>query len=152
MGSDHVDIFRLVAGQAMTIDSALSTSDDRLFVLPYAQVRERGFAAVDEGIPIHTMAVQAKQTMPLDQLLQRLPAAGVLAQDLGFNLDDSAFEDRVSRVIESEIGAGAGSNFVLHRKRRLKIKNYDLQHNFSLFIMFFYPINKSHIMISIQQQ
>ena len=130
---ETVEAFRLVPGTASTIADAVSGPRDRLIVLPYAQVKERKFEAVDEGLPIHTMAIEDRESVFLDRLLGRLPRGDVHASGTHFNLEDEAFAERVRNVIEDEIGQGAGSNFVLHRKLRTQITDFEPLHCLALF-------------------
>ncbi|WP_426737006.1 anthranilate synthase family protein [Plantibacter sp. 2H11-2] len=121
-GSDTVDLY---TGDVVDVESLAdiplgSAGDDHqpevLTLVPYRQVRERGFAAMDDGAPLHCLVVSERETVTLDELLDRLPADAVPLVDGGFDVSDEDYASIVRRVIEDEIGRGEGANFVIRRE------------------------------------
>lgn len=86
-----------------------------LALVPYRQVRERGYEAHDDGAPLRCLIVERREAVPLDEATRRLPAEPVLARQLGFDVSDQEYAEIVRRVIETEIGRGEGANFVIRR-------------------------------------
>ncbi|MDX3282360.1 anthranilate synthase family protein [Streptomyces scabiei] len=92
-----------------------SAEHEVLVVVPYRQLAERGFEAVDDGAPVITLRVRTQTSMPVAEALTRLPDIRADLADGGFDLDDAAYADLVRRMVEEEIGSGEGANFVVRR-------------------------------------
>ena len=85
-------------------------------MVPYRQVRERGFDAVDDGAPLSALRVQHHQQLSLAEALAALPdAPPAFADRGGFDVPDGEYERVVHAVIRDEIGRGEGANLVLGR-------------------------------------
>ena len=89
--------------------------DDVLTLVPYRQVRERGFAAKDDGAPLRNLVVRERESVPLAEVLRLLPEREIPVEERGFDVPDDEYADIVRRVIEDEIGRGEGANFVINR-------------------------------------
>ncbi|WP_102509483.1 anthranilate synthase family protein [Sanguibacter massiliensis] len=89
-----------------------------LALVPFRQVRELGFDAVDDGAPLRCLVVRERALVAREAALAALPTEAVAVADDGFDLDDDAYADVVRRVVADEIGQGAGSSFVVRRDRR----------------------------------
>ncbi|MDE1479728.1 chorismate-binding protein [Xenorhabdus bovienii] len=134
--SEVVEIFQLRLEKAHTIEHAVSSDSlnrEKLLLLPFRQVIERGYSAVDDGMPILSLPVIARQQVSVSSLIEQLPERPLSVNNVHFNLDDEQFCHRVTHLIENEIGQGAGSNFVLHRKLRATISEYEPAHLLSLY-------------------
>ncbi|MFJ6213911.1 anthranilate synthase family protein [Streptomyces sp. NPDC092296] len=88
---------------------------DLLALVPYRQIRERGFEARDDGTPLEALRVTEQYALPLAELLPALPRRPVALRDGAFDIDDAEYAEIVRRVIEDEIGRGEGANFVIRR-------------------------------------
>ncbi|MFC9427829.1 anthranilate synthase family protein [Streptomyces sp. NPDC056987] len=88
---------------------------DVLAVVPYRQVAERGFTAVDDGAPLITMTVTAQETVRLADALARIPDVPTPLTGGHFDVDDDTYADTVRRIVKESIGAGEGANFVVKR-------------------------------------
>ncbi|MCF3965345.1 anthranilate synthase family protein [Streptomyces fuscigenes] len=86
-----------------------------LALVPYRQIRERGFDVRDDGTPLAVLVADESYEVPLAAALEALPAHAVRVEDAGFDLDDERYADVVRRVVEDEIGTGEGANFVIRR-------------------------------------
>lgn len=106
---------------------------EALVLLPYRQIAERGFEAPDDGTPLLVMDIARQAAAPVDEVLARLPDAPITAHDLGFDLDDDAYAAAVRRVIDEEIGAGTGANFVLKRTCAAQIDHWSPRTALALF-------------------
>ncbi|MDF3302111.1 anthranilate synthase family protein [Streptomyces tropicalis] len=88
---------------------------DLLAVVPFRQLAERGFAAVDDGAPLLALRVTGQESVPLTEMLRQLPDERPAVRDAGFVVDDAAYTDLVRTVLSEEIGSGRGANFVIER-------------------------------------
>lgn len=98
---------------------------DHLVLVPYAQIRERGFAAHDDGTPLSAIRAEVLAEMPIDDLLELLPDVPVEFIDSGgFDVDDADYASMVRRIIDDEIGRGEGANLVVGRHYRAQIADW----------------------------
>lgn len=86
-----------------------------LALVPFRQVRERGFECHDDGAPLRCLVVADRRALPRDEVLAQLPAQPVALDDAGFDIADEEYAEIVRRVIADEIGRGEGANFVIRR-------------------------------------
>jgi phenazine biosynthesis protein phzE len=116
-GRDHVEILTGPVETAERLaDVALRDEAlDVLLLVPYQQVRERGFEAVDDGAPLQYLRIAQHRELPVDQVLAALPASLPRVRGGAFDVDDATYADIVGTVLRDEIGRGEGSNFVIHR-------------------------------------
>jgi phenazine biosynthesis protein phzE len=108
---DVVDV-DLLADIPLTIDG---TPREVFSLVPYRQVRERGFVAQDDGAPLRCLIVDEHLHLPTAELLAELPTASVPLRDDGFDIADEDYAAIVETVIADEIGRGEGANFVIRR-------------------------------------
>ncbi|WP_380284768.1 anthranilate synthase family protein [Kitasatospora purpeofusca] len=97
---------------------------DLLALVPYRQIRERGFEAHDDATPLQALAVTEQYALPLAEVTAALPQLPVALSDGGFDIDDDAYAAIVRRVIEEEIGRGEGANFVIRRDFTATMENF----------------------------
>ncbi|MEV2258785.1 chorismate-binding protein [Streptomyces anulatus] len=86
-----------------------------LALVPFRQIRERGFACHDDGTPLRVLRVEESHTLDEADLLAALPDVPVRLDGAGFDLDDDAYAAAVERIVHEEIGPGTGANFVIRR-------------------------------------
>ncbi len=91
------------------------TPREVLALVPYRQVRERGFASHDDGAPLRCLLVDEHTRIDRADALRELPAAAVPLAGAGFDIPDEEYAEIVRRVIRDEIGRGEGANFVIRR-------------------------------------
>lgn len=97
---------------------------DVLALVPFRQIRERGFDVRDDGTPLAVLRPDETYELPLADLLAALPDQEVTVDDGAFDVDDDTYAGIVERVIEDEIGRGEGANFVIRRTFRGQIAGY----------------------------
>ena len=85
-------------------------------LVPFRQVRERGFDALDDGAPIRCLIVRERETVQLEAAVGLLPRHPVVVGDLDVDVSDDDYAATVRRVIDDEIGRGEGANFVIRRE------------------------------------
>ncbi|WP_330330005.1 chorismate-binding protein [Streptomyces sp. NBC_00536] len=86
-----------------------------LALVPFRQIRERGFDVRDDGTPLSVLAAERAYAVPLAEALAALPDHAVRVEGGGFDVPDEQYAATVERVIEDEIGRGEGANFVIRR-------------------------------------
>jgi phenazine biosynthesis protein phzE len=86
-----------------------------LALVPFRQVRERGFECHDDGAPLRCLVVRDRASLPRDETMALLPTEPVALEGAGFDIADEDYADIVRRVIADEIGRGEGANFVIRR-------------------------------------
>ncbi|WBB67549.1 chorismate-binding protein [Micromonospora sp. WMMD812] len=116
------DQLELFTGPVRTVDRLgdIPLPDDRpgprtLALVPYRQITERGFACVDDGVPLECLLVTRHERIGLAEALAALPDRPVRTADAAFDVTDDDYAATVGRVLAEEIGRGEGANFVIHR-------------------------------------
>jgi len=100
-------------------------SADRLVAVPFHQVRERGFEAVDDGAPLVVMEIAHEFEVPVEDLVAALPQEEVGFTDTGgFETSDEEYADLVEVIIDEEIGQGEGANLVIGRPYRAQLRDW----------------------------
>ena len=89
-----------------------------LAMVPYRQVRERGFEAQDDGTPLRCLLVAEREGLDAEELRAALPDTPIDLRGGGFDISDDEYADIVEQVIAEEIGRGEGANFVIRRDYR----------------------------------
>ena len=133
-GHTHIEV---ATGDITTVESLagipLPATPDAatLAIVPYRQVTERGFEAVDDGAPLICLRITELSEVTVQDVLHAIDTIGAadsgghgaadsgrprrIAEPGSFDIDDNEYEDLVRRVLRDEIGSGEGSNFVIHR-------------------------------------
>ncbi|MFJ7067132.1 anthranilate synthase family protein [Streptomyces sp. NPDC101115] len=86
-----------------------------LALVPFRQIRERGFDVRDDGTPLSVLVAEEAYELPLADALAQLPDHDVRVEGGGFDVSDEEYGRIVRRVIDEEIGRGEGANFVIRR-------------------------------------
>ncbi|MGW2723122.1 anthranilate synthase family protein [Streptomyces sp. NPDC001492] len=105
----------LFLGPVTTYDRLADLPDQGLALVPFRQIRERGFDVRDDGTPLTFLAPEESYEIPLTDALAQLPAHDVRVTGGGFDVDDEEYGEIVGRVLREEIGQGEGANFVIRR-------------------------------------
>ncbi|MFC9460633.1 anthranilate synthase family protein [Streptomyces sp. NPDC056983] len=130
-GHDH-DIVELLVGPVNTYER-LADIPEGLALVPFRQIRERGFDVHDDGTPLAVLTPEQTYELPLADVLAQLPAHDVRVSDGGFDVDDAAYADIVERVLREEIGQGEGANFVIRRTYEGAIRGFGRADALALF-------------------
>ncbi len=98
---------------------------DHLVLVPYAQARERGFEAHQDGTPLSAIEIRHSVELPLAELLEILPDVPVEFTDRGgFETTDDEYAGIVRQIIDDEIGQGEGANLVIGRHYRAQVSDW----------------------------
>ncbi|TJZ50942.1 phenazine-specific anthranilate synthase component I [Streptomyces piniterrae] len=106
---------------------------DALALIPFRQIRERGFRAHDDGTPLAVLRPRETAELPLDEVLAALPAHDVRVTEGAFDVADEAYAEIVGRVVRDEIGTGEGANFVIRRTFEGQIPDFSAADALALF-------------------
>ena len=127
----------LVGGSRSVVDSLLDIpletgaptpgrSADRLVAVPFRQVAERGFEAIDDQTPLVVVDIEDEYEVPVADLLAVLPDVPIeFDRNDGFEIDDESYGDIVESIIREEIGQGEGANLVIGRHYRAVVADWD---------------------------
>ncbi|UFQ15150.1 MULTISPECIES: anthranilate synthase family protein [Streptomyces] len=130
-GRDHGTVEVLI-GPTGTYDR-LADIPEGLALVPFRQIRERGFDVRDDGTPLTVLTPEETYELPLDAALSVLPAHEVRVEGGAFDVDDAAYADIVGRVLREEIGRGEGANFVIRRTYEGEIPDFGRADALALF-------------------
>ncbi|MFI1322388.1 anthranilate synthase family protein [Streptomyces rochei] len=131
-GSDH-DTVELLLGPVAERDRLADLPAEGLALVPFRQIRERGFDVRDDGTPLLVLTPEERHETPLADALAALPAHDVRVEGGGFDVGDEEYARIVGRVLEEEIGAGEGANFVIRRTYEGRIDGFGRADALALF-------------------
>ncbi|KRV50174.1 anthranilate synthase [Wenjunlia vitaminophila] len=106
---------------------------DALALVPFRQIRERGFQVRDDGTPLLVLRPTEVHEIDCAQALGALPDLPVAVRDGVFDVSDDAYARIVERVVTEEIGRGEGANFVIRRTFTGELPGFDAATALSLF-------------------
>ncbi|MDG9716213.1 anthranilate synthase family protein [Streptomyces sp. DH24] len=131
-GHDH-DVVELLLGPVARYDRLADLPDVCLALVPFRQIRERGFDVRDDGTPLLALTPEESYEIPMADALAALPDRAVRVEDGGFDVTDEEYERVVGRVLDEEIGRGEGANFVIRRTYRAEIPGFGRADALALF-------------------
>lgn len=123
----------LFLGPVTTYDRLADLPDEGLALVPFRQIRERGFDVRDDGTPLTFLTPEESYEIPLADALAQLPAHDVHVTGGGFDVDDEEYGEIVGRVLREEIGQGEGANFVIRRTYEGEIPEFSRRDALALF-------------------
>ncbi|MEE1755100.1 anthranilate synthase family protein [Streptomyces sp. SP18CS02] len=104
-----------------------------LSLVPFRQLRERGFDVRDDGTPLSVLVASESYALPLAEVLEALPDHEVRVEGGAFDIGDEEYAEIVGRVVEDEIGRGEGANFVIRRTYTGRIDGFGRRDALALF-------------------
>ncbi|MEU9729977.1 anthranilate synthase family protein [Streptomyces sp. NPDC048002] len=131
-GHDH-DLIEVLVGQVTDHDRLADLPDEALALVPFRQIRERGFDVRDDGTPLTALVPEESFTLPLAEALAQLPAHQVRVEEGAFDVSDEEYSRTVGRVLREEIGSGEGANFVIRRTYGGRIPGFSRADALALF-------------------
>ncbi|MEU0597566.1 anthranilate synthase family protein [Streptomyces sp. NPDC006393] len=131
-GHDH-DLVELLLGPVSTRETLAELPEEGLALVPFRQIRERGFDVRDDGTPLTVLAPEESYAIPIAEALAQLPAHEVRVEGDGFDVGDEEYAEIVGRVLRDEIGAGEGANFVIRRTYEGRIPGFGRSDALALF-------------------
>ncbi|MFF4485665.1 anthranilate synthase family protein [Streptomyces sp. NPDC001544] len=131
-GRDESTVEVLV-GPVVTRDRLADLPDEGLALVPFRQIRERGFDVRDDGTPLAALTPEESYEVPLADALAALPSHRVRVEGGGFDVGDEEYGEIVGRVLREEIGRGEGANFVIRRTYQGEIPGFSRADALALF-------------------
>lgn len=131
-GHDH-DMVEVLIGAVAAYDRLADIPDEGLALIPFRQIRERGFDVRDDGTPLTVLTPDETYELPLAEALSTLPTHDVRVEGGAFDVDDAAYGEIVGRVLREEIGRGEGANFVIRRTYEGEIPGFSRADALALF-------------------
>ncbi|GAA4186471.1 phenazine biosynthesis protein PhzE [Streptosporangium oxazolinicum] len=104
-----------------------------LAIIPFRQIRERGYACSDDGAPLLAMKVTDQEVISAGQALTGLPDRLISTTGGEFDVSDDQYAEIVRRVLKEAIGEGEGANFVIKRSFVTTIDDYTPAHALAFF-------------------
>jgi phenazine biosynthesis protein phzE len=126
-------LVEVLLGPVTSRDRLADLPDEGLALVPFRQIRERGFDVRDDGTPLLVLTPEESYTVPLAEALSRLPAHEVRVEGGGFDVADEEYREIVGRVLREEIGRGEGANFVIRRTYEGEIPGFGRADALALF-------------------
>ncbi|MEU1939728.1 anthranilate synthase family protein [Streptomyces coeruleorubidus] len=126
-------LIEVLVGPVTTHDRLADLPDEGLALVPFRQIRERGFDVRDDGTPLTVLTPEESYGVPLTDALEQLPAHDVRVEGGGFDVGDEEYGEIVGRVLREEIGRGEGANFVIRRTYEGEIPGFDRADALALF-------------------
>ncbi|MFG3289974.1 anthranilate synthase family protein [Streptomyces sp. NPDC048179] len=123
----------VLVGPVTAHDRLADLPEEGLALVPYRQIRERGFDVRDDGTPLLVLSPSVVCHIPLDEALAALPSHDVHVAAGAFDVDDDAYAEIVGRVLREEIGRGEGANFVIRRTYQGEIPGFGRADALALF-------------------
>jgi phenazine biosynthesis protein phzE len=107
---------------------------DTISVIPFCQIKERGFEVHDQGEKICTIEIEEQMTMFGGDLLRLLPDTPIeLNGALQYDTTEDEYAEIISKIVVDEIGEGEGANFVIPRSGKGSIAGFTVASACSLF-------------------
>lgn len=131
-GHDH-ELVEVLIGPVAPHDRLADLPDRSLALVPFRQIRERGFDVRDDGTPLLALTPEESYGVPLAEALEQLPAHDVRVEAGGFDVADEEYGEIVGRVLREEIGRGEGANFVIRRTYEAEIPGFGRADALALF-------------------
>ncbi|MGW0284961.1 anthranilate synthase family protein [Streptomyces sp. NPDC003236] len=123
----------LLLGPVTARDELADLPDEGLALIPFRQIRERGFDVRDDGTPLLVLTPEESYEIPLTEALRSLPGHEVRVEGGGFDVGDEEYGEIVGRVLREEIGRGEGANFVIRRTYEGEIPGFGRADALALF-------------------
>ncbi|WP_369270496.1 anthranilate synthase family protein [Streptomyces sp. R11] len=131
-GHDHETV-EVMIGPVSTHDRLADLPAEGLALVPFRQIRERGFDVRDDGTPLSVLIPEETYEIPLADALAQLPGHDVRVEGGGFDVGDEEYGEIVGRVLHEEIGQGEGANFVIRRTYEGEIPGFGRADALALF-------------------
>ncbi|MEV0599329.1 anthranilate synthase family protein [Streptomyces sp. NPDC050315] len=126
------DTVEVLIGPVASYDR-LADLPEGLALVPFRQIRERGFDVRDDGTPLVALVPEERYELPLADALAQLPDHSVDVRGGGFDVSDEEYAGIVGRVLDQEIGQGEGANFVIRRTYEGEIPDFGRADALALF-------------------
>ena len=119
------------------LEQAEAHPGEKILAIPFRQALwgDRPTSEIEQTARQHVSAIQveAYEGIPFHDFVARADSCGVELVNGHFDVSDSVYMEQVASVVENEIRAGHGSNFVLHRTYKGRIRQRDVKSELKAF-------------------
>ena len=84
-------------------------------IIPFSQIKERGFPAHSNGEKIKTMLIEKQCNFSVEEILDIVENTKACLANTKFDTTRDEYKTIIESIIKNEIGNGEGSNFVISR-------------------------------------
>jgi phenazine biosynthesis protein phzE len=110
---------------------------DTISILPFSQIKEKGYKVIDNNEKILTMTVNYQENITIESfntLTKDFSTSEIeLEKTIEYLLNENEYGDIIQNIIDNEIGNGEGANFVIPRVGKAKIKDFTVEKILSLY-------------------
>ncbi|MDC9592888.1 chorismate-binding protein [Xenorhabdus sp. IM139775] len=117
----------------MGVISPEELSATQLIIIPFNQIAEKGFVCHNDNEPVIIMSIETQVCYQISKWGFIENSKQIKADNIFFDITDKNYIQMVEHVINDEISAGEGSNFVMSRSLEGDIENFSLEDALSLF-------------------
>lgn len=110
-----------------------SAQHDFFVLIPHSQVSERGYDAIQDEKALIALSVYEQETIDQREFLIWLPNDEIVLENQYFDIGDDEYAEIIQQVVDDQISAGSGSNFVIKRSFIADISDYSMRTALSLF-------------------
>ncbi len=109
-------------------------SYDSISLVPFSQIREKGYQARNDGERILTLNIKQSSELAVDELLNGIEACEInLENGFEYDMTTDAYEKLIQKIVDDEIGNGEGANFVVPRTLTGRINDFSTTKALSIF-------------------
>ena len=107
---------------------------DSISMIPFSQIREKGYRARNDGEQILTLKINQFHEMAVDDLLPEIADSDItLANGFEYDMTAEEYEELIQKIVDDEIGNGEGANFVIPRTLNGQINDFSQVKALSIF-------------------
>jgi len=109
-------------------------SYDSISLVPFSQIREKGYQARNDGERILTLNIKQFSELAVDELLNGIETCEIrLENGFEYDMTTEAYEKLIQQIVDDEIGNGEGANFVVPRTLTGRINDFSTTKALSIF-------------------
>ncbi len=110
------------------------TTYDTIAIIPFNQIRERGYRAHDEGEKILCIEIVEQASFELSSFIRALPDTRIdFATPFSYHQSENEYKQTIQKIIDDEIGMGEGANFVIPREGSGQLREFTQEKAFAIF-------------------
>ncbi len=107
---------------------------DTISIVPFCQIRERGYKVRDGGEDILTIQVTNQKEVEAERFMELLPSEEIkLLEEIRYDTSEEEYAAIIRDIVEKEIGNGEGANFVIPRNAMGQISQFSVAKALTIF-------------------
>ncbi len=107
---------------------------DTISIVPFSQIKERGYRVRDVGEKIITIRISSQHVVETDQLMQSIPREEIsLKRAIEYDTSEEDYCRLINDIVEKEIGNGQGANFVIPRNGEGQFESFSATKALTIF-------------------